>query len=475
MNILAQPYMVEDILKSLPPETFVDLANAIRTATREKADVVIVLDDDPTGTQTIYDVPVLTDWSEENIRTELALQTPMFYILTNSRSISREEAQDLAFEIGQNIVKASRATGKRPFVISRSDSTLRGHYPWELDALELGMEIQNGVQIIIPAFFEGGRYTIGDVHFVKREDLLVPASETPFAFDKVFGYRSSNLKEWVEEKTEGFVHAEDVISFSIKELRNGTLHSIVDKLDHCEPGSVCIVNAAAHSDLQTFTLALLMSKIEPVCRSAASFVAALAALPPKNLLTNEELISPNAYGGLIIVGSYVPQTTRQLDHLMANTSMEFLSVDVREILQRRRSVKPLLEQYAAKINRQLESGRDLVVYTSRELIASQAPKENLKIGRKVSDFLTGLVSAIKVRPRYIMTKGGITSSDIAIKSLNVRRGTVIGQVLPGIPVWKLGPESKFPGLSYIIFPGNVGTDDAITQAAGKLLPVHFSI
>ena len=39
----------------------------------------------------------------------------------------------------------------------------------------------------------------------------------------------------------------------------------------------------------------------------------------------------------------------------------------------------------------------------------------------------------------------------------------MGQIQPGIPVWKLGPESRFPGLPYIIFPGNVGSDDTLKK------------
>jgi uncharacterized protein YgbK (DUF1537 family) len=67
----------------------------------------------------------------------------------------------------------------------------------------------------------------------------------------------------------------------------------------------------------------------------------------------------------------------------------------------------------------------------------------------------------------LIAKGGITSSDIATKSLKVKLAMVAGSILPGVPVWKLGEESLFPGMHYVIFPGNVGGDDALSLAVAK--------
>jgi len=75
---------------------------------------------------------------------------------------------------------------------------------------------------------------------------------------------------------------------------------------------------------------------------------------------------------------------------------------------------------------------------------------------RISDALSSIIAQLKIRPAFIIAKGGITSSDVAIKALRVKKARVIGQIRPGIPVWITGPESKFPGLPYIIFPGNVG-------------------
>lgn len=80
------------------------------------------------------------------------------------------------------------------------------------------------------------------------------------------------------------------------------------------------------------------------------------------------------------------------------------------------------------------------------------------------------VSNLQSRPNFVVAKGGITSSDVATKGLMIRRAMVLGQILPGIPVWRAGPESKFPGMPYVIFPGNVGGETALLESVQKLTP-----
>jgi uncharacterized protein YgbK (DUF1537 family) len=79
-----------------------------------------------------------------------------------------------------------------------------------------------------------------------------------------------------------------------------------------------------------------------------------------------------------------------------------------------------------------------------------------------------MVKRIKAAPSYILTKGGITSSDIATQALNVKKAVVSGQILPGVPVWQLGAESRFAGLTYIVFPGNVGDTNALVDVVHHL-------
>jgi uncharacterized protein YgbK (DUF1537 family) len=94
--------------------------------------------------------------------------------------------------------------------------------------------------------------------------------------------------------------------------------------------------------------------------------------------------------------------------------------------------------------------------------------ENLAIGEIVSRSLVEIVSALRKKPRWLVAKGGITSSDVATGALGVRRALVLGQALPGIPVWQLGPETRWPGLAFVVFPGNVGGSDALCQLVTML-------
>ncbi|NJN33030.1 MAG: hypothetical protein HC817_01020 [Saprospiraceae bacterium] len=151
---------------------------------------IIVLDDDPTGTQTVHGVPVLTEWTQAAIQKELANKTPIFYILTNSRALIAPEADKLAFEIGKNIAK----TGQNCWLINRGDSTLRGHFPNEVEALAdgLGWSKKGYLTVLIPAFFEGNRFTKNDIHYLVENDKWTPVGETPYAQDKTFGYQSSH-------------------------------------------------------------------------------------------------------------------------------------------------------------------------------------------------------------------------------------------------------------------------------------------
>lgn len=454
-----------ELMASLPPPLSNQFDALIQAAKQRDIDAIIVLDDDPTGTQTVYDIPVLTTWETKVIEAELDRNTPLFYILTNSRSLQEEKAIALGQHIGANIHQAMEAKQKKCLLISRSDSTLRGHYPAEVTALEKGLHINNSVHLIIPAFFEGGRYTINDIHYVKENDQLIPAAQTPFAKDKVFGYTASNLKEWVVEKTKGAVSTTAVKSLSIEIIRNASTEVITQQIEDLNTGEVCVVNAADYNDLKKVALSVLSAKQQIVLRTAASFVAALDAKPAKDLLNAKRLGIDTQKAGLIIVGSYVPKTSRQLAYLQQHNALVELEIDVEKVLA---GNSPSSALFAKQIDEALVSGTSVLVYTSRKLISAQSTEQSLAIGNQVSAFLTQIVKSITVQPEFIIAKGGITSSDIATKSLEMQRAIVLGQILPGIPIWQADKGSKFPNLPYVVFPGNVGDDAALSAAYLKL-------
>lgn len=438
---------------------------------------IVVLDDDPTGIQTVHGIYVYTDWDLETIRKGFDGDEKVFYVLTNSRSMGEEESVRIHREIAYHVAAVSKETGKDFLLVSRGDSTLRGHYPAETAALKEELEQQGfrtDGEILCPFFLEGGRFTIGDIHYVRGADgTLTPAGETEFAGDATFGYRSSDIKDWVEEKTHGAVKREEIQSITVEELREGRIDEIIRKLMDVNAFGKIIVNAACYGDLKVFATAFARAVSQGkrfMLRTAASAVRVLGGIPEKPLLTREELgVEDRGTGGLIVVGSHVNKTTRQLKALETYPGISFLefhvgmAADKTAFLKEQKRVRKLCAEL-------LEEGKTVAVYTSRERIeAGKADREeNLRLSVQISDAVTQIVSTLPVIPKYLVAKGGITSSDIGTKALKVKRAYVPGQILPGIPVWMPGSESRFPGIPYVVFPGNVGADTDLLRVVSIL-------
>jgi len=455
----------EELLASLPAEWPEDLLPEIQAQVRASRRKVVVLDDDPTGTQTVHGIPVLTEWPVEALRTELANELPAFYLLTNSRSLSLAKAEAMNAEIGRNLLEAGHQANREFVVVSRSDSTLRGHFPGEVGALAKALEQKFDAWLIIPFFLEGGRYTINDIHYVAEGEWLVPAGETEFARDAAFGYRASNLRRWVAEKTGGRVPSETVATISINDIRRGGPGRVAERFSDFAPGSVCVVNAASYRDMEVFVQSLLTAEARGqrfLYRTAASFVRARAGLGPRSLLTRADLDLREQGGGLFIVGSHVPRTTSQVNALLNHAGMVSIVISVDALLDESRRWDEI-KRVARQADQALQQDEDVVVFTSRRLVTGIDAESSLSIGQQVSEGLVAILRQIPTRPRYLVGKGGITSSDIATQGLNVKRALVLGQILPGVPLWQLGPESRYPGLPYVVFPGNVGGPESLVE------------
>jgi uncharacterized protein YgbK (DUF1537 family) len=461
-----------ELFDRLPDEWPQDLRPAIKRQVNAGGRKVVVLDDDPTGTQTVHGLPVLTEWSVPTLRAELENELAAFYILTNSRSFTLSIAQKINVEIGHNLFEAAQQAGREFVVVSRSDSTLRGHFPGEVEALADALAQSYDGWIINPFFPEGGRYTINDVHYVDEGGVLVPAAQTEFARDRAFGYSASNLRHWVAEKTAGKIAAKDVASVSIEDLRRKGPQSVTAFLMTLSGGRVCVVNAAGYRDLEVFVLGLLAAEARGkkfLFRTAASFVQVRSGLSPRPLLTQSDLKLTHAGGGLIVVGSYVPRSTDQVNSLLSNTDILHTEINVPGLLNDQHR-EDEINRVVKEVDQALPKGNDIVIFTGRQLITGKDAKTSLEIGQKVSQGLVSIVKRIKTAPSYILAKGGITSSDIATQALKVKKALVSGQILPGVPVWKLGDESRFPGLAYIVFPGNVGDENAVVEVVHRLKP-----
>lgn len=435
--------------------------------------VLVILDDDPTGTQTCHDISVLTVWDITTLKkaftSPLTLQAGGFFILTNSRALHPAEARALTTEICQNLLQATSDNNVQFEIVLRSDSTLRGHFPLEADVAEESLGRKADCWILAPFFLQGGRYTIDDVHYVAEGNELVPAAETAFARDASFGYKSSNLRDWVVEKSQGTVSRDRIQSLSLQDIRCGGPSKVRELLMSYPSNAVVIVNAAAEEDMDVVVLGILDAASKGhrcLYRSGAALVSSrlgIKPIPPKSatsLQMNQDV------GGLIIAGSYVPKTTAQLNTLVERSGDNLTSIvlEVSELLKSGETARKLIDDAIQQAEKEIQRGQDVLVMTSRDLVKGNDKRESLDIGSIVARNLVRFLQNLQTRPRYIIAKGGITSSDMATKGLKMKVATVIGQALAGVPLWECFEEtSKWSGIPYIVFPGNVGGEDALYQ------------
>jgi uncharacterized protein YgbK (DUF1537 family) len=201
-------------------------------------------------------------------------------------------------------------------------------------------------------------------------------------------------------------------------------------------------------------------------RAAAAIIPALIGLTPRSLPAVKGFPQAQKGCGLIIVGSFVPISSHQLKHLLKHGGVQGIELEVKRLLSGDWKIE--IDRVTGETDRSIGSCCDTVIYTSRDLVTGATAEKSIRIQAKVAGALIKIVQGIRVVPRYILAKGGATSHDIATKALGVKRAVVRGQIAPGVPVWELSGGSRFPGMIYIVFPGNVGTETSITDVVQVL-------
>lgn len=419
---------------------------------------IVILDDDPTGCQTVHDLPLLLTF-EESFLKDVLIRENLFYILTNSRAYSERKTVSINKDIAQKILKY--IDQKYLKVISRSDSTLRGHFLAEVKTLMKFLGSYDGI-IFVPYFGEGKRVTLFGTHYIIKNDKLIEVNKTEFSQDPVFGYKNSYLPSWVEEKSKGFWKKEDIFSISIEDIRGGGSNRIKELLFKINSGKLVVVDSLCDEDLEVFVLGLIEAEKEGkrfLYRTAASFVKIRGGIEEKDLI-----LPRKGEKGLIIVGSYVKMTTLQLNELLKNlNNIEKIEIKIKDVIN---NSEEYLKKNVIKIDETLRRKRSMVIYTEREYFYDDKIT-HFRIGQRISNFLGSLVKNIKERPDFIIAKGGITSHVLAQKGLGVKKVKVLGQIFPGIPIWELEGESKYPKLPYVVFPGNVGDENTLLEIYKK--------
>ncbi|MGY1553245.1 four-carbon acid sugar kinase family protein [Microbacterium sp. A588] len=461
---------IDALLAPLPAPVEIDAAEV--RAALDPQGVLVVLDDDPTGTQSVANLPVLTRWEHEDLAGAFATGAPAVYVLTNTRSLDEESAAQRNREVVAVALAAASESGRRVTFVSRGDSTLRGHFPLETDVLAAEIVAHGGgapeLTLLVPAFPDAGRITVDSVHYWVTAGEATPVGETPFAADATFGFASSNLRDWVAEKTEGRIPADQVAALTISIIRSG-VDAVASFLRDLPAGCVVAVDVVEESDMRVVALALQqLPEREVLLRVGPPYVRAHIGQEIAEPVKAADI--PFAYdrGGLVVVGSHVPLTTQQLEELRRQRpDTVTIELDVPSLIDDRR--EQYLDAQANAVAEALASG-SVIVHTTRELVTGATGEESLEIARKVSSGVVELVRRVLAiaPPRFVIAKGGITSSDVASEALEIRRATVLGPMLPGIvSLWQpqTGPAV---GIPYIVFAGNVGEPDSLARVVATL-------
>lgn len=431
---------------------------------------IIVLDDDPTGSQTVHSCLLLLRWDVETLGQGLQDGAPIFFVLTNTRALNPTAAAAVTRQVCQNLKRAIAQSGVQDFlVVSRSDSTLRGHYPIETDviATELG---PFDAHFLVPAFFEGGRITRDSQHYLLVEGVPTPVEATEFARDSVFGYSTGYLPDYVAEKTQGRIRADQVQRFTLTDLRQGCL----DRLLALQDNVCCAVDGETQADLDSFAQDILTAASRGkrfLFRSAASLLTALAALPPQPVAADQmRRYLRGTAPGVVIVGSHVQKTTRQLECLLDQPGVGGIEVAVARLqTPNGQGADTLLQEILAQVEAVYRRGEVPVVYTSRQELSFASVEARLDFGLQVSALLMAVIQGLPADIGFLISKGGITSNDTLSTGLALTSARLLGQILPGVSVvCTPAHHPRFPDLPVVLFPGNVGDDQALATVYQRL-------
>jgi len=431
---------------------------------------IIVLDDDPTGSQTVHSCLLLTRWDVETLQLGLRDDSPIFFVLTNTRAIASDSAAAVTQEVCHNLKIALEAEQIKDFlVVSRSDSTLRGHYPVETDviAAEVG---PFDAHFLVPAFLEGGRFTRDSIHYLIIDGVPTPVHETEFARDSVFGYHHSYLPDYVEEKTSCRIKANTVERFLLEDIRQGSLA----RLENLTNNQCCVVDAETQGDLDKFAADILTAAAigkHFLFRSAASILTSLANLGPQPVAADDMAqYVRQGKPGAVIVGSHVKKTTQQLEHLLPAPGIVGVEVNVAHLLDDLPAQRTdLLTRTLEQVHEVHGAGKTPVVYTSRQELTFKDPQTRLDFGIAVSALLMDIVGGLPEDIGFLISKGGITSNDVLSTGLALRAARLLGQIIPGCSIVRTPDDHpQFPNLPVVLFPGNVGDADALLTTYQRL-------
>ena len=452
---------------------------------------VVVIDDDPTGSQTVHSAPLLLRWDADTLKAGLAHPSPLLFLLANTRALAPEEAAARVAEICRVLRPAlaeAEAAGHldRWLIVSRGDSTLRGHFPLEAEQIAAVLGPFDAT-VLVPAFLPGGRTTVDGVHLLCGE----PVHTTPFAADRLFGFSTSHLPAWVEQKSGGRIPAAAVQRISLAELDAAAagaagLAALTDRLAGFSGNPVVVVDAERPEQLAALGAAVRAvggpgaaarwgCPRRLLFQSAASLLNGLVPLPPQPLdsaglaALRRRDAAAGPLPGLVLVGSHVPLADAQLAELLQEQGCAGLELPVAKLARVLEGPEPALllasleGTWLEQLRTVLAAGRTPVLFTSRGEIHCRSTAERRRLGLELAALMARLAAALAPQLGYLISKGGITTHTLLADGLGLGAVELQGQLFAGLSL-----VLTSSGLPVVTFPGNLGEAGSLRQAWRRL-------
>jgi len=440
---------------------------------------IIIIDDDPTGSQTVSDCNLILRWDYETILKGLKGSSNLLFILANTRSLAEKDVKIRLKEICSSLEKIMNNVlfaEEKFIVISRGDSTLRGHNfiePFIINQL-LG---PFDATFYIPAFIEGNRTTINGNHFVDN----IPIHKTIFSKDKIFGFKTSNIKELIYQQSNRQInnnHIENIFIKDFDELDQNQPNHIQTYMENLKNNKKVIVDIIDYSQLDKFSriVKTLIKKKKFLFRSAASFISSLSNIKQtqKDKTYFSQLRRKNSSNqimkGLVVIGSYVKLTTLQLNAVLGISLCKPIEINVYKLYDcfkhkdNLNQINHLKEKILFSIRSYLSQDDIPVLFTSREIISPRDKNDLIQFQYFLSVFIANIVSAVKNELGYLISKGGITTNTILSEGLHADSVYLEGQILPGVSLVTFNLLKQKGKLPIVTFPGNIGNRMSLVKA-----------
>ncbi len=437
---------------------------------------IVVIDDDPTGSQTVNNCLLLLKWDYSTLVKGFECESNLFFILANTRSLSENDAKLTIKEICNNLkeVIAYEYSKKEEIIfVSRGDSTLRGHNFLEPNTINNCLGPFDAT-FHIPAFIEGKRLTVNGCHFVDK----IPVDQTIFAEDKIFGYKTSNIKNLLFQQSKSQINLDDIQNIKLSDfeiLEVDEKNIIFQKLKNLKNNTHVIVDIENYSQLNKFSLVInkLSKQKRFLFRTAASFISSISDIksnPQEDIFFSNVIRKNNEnkfLPGLVVVGSFIELSTLQLKNLLKISRCEPIELDVFEFFRiissenNQDKMKLFRNKLLLEIRSNLNKGKTPVLFTSRKFMSLDC-SEQFNFYNSLALFIANLVADLKNEIGYLISKGGITTNVILSNGLKADYVYLEGQIITGISLvtYKLRNDEKLP---IVTFPGNIGTQDTLLK------------